>query len=259
MELEHVNPCIKGTDLKGLHSIGLSGTGLTFIAFPIAMSQMDGSFFFALLFFVMFLCLGLGTQFATMEGIIAVLRDMDLGHGWSKPAFAAVVCGMFYVCGLVFVTRAGVYWVELFDVYAGIIGMFFCAGMECVAFMWCNSGGWAEFVSSVKTFTGITVGPLLRLLWMVVCPALLIALFILGLNTLDPMKALESKPFPEGAGYFPEWSICFGWFLAFLPLIVCVAAGIGGGCKAASCSASQPSNSYFQFRRSGTIRGTLVH
>jgi SNF family Na+-dependent transporter len=44
-ELSGVNPCIHGDDLSGLASIGLSGTGLAFVAFPIAISQMSGSFF----------------------------------------------------------------------------------------------------------------------------------------------------------------------------------------------------------------------
>jgi len=52
-ELADVDPCIEGNDLGDLSSIGLSGTGLAFIAFPIAISKMPWPFFWALLFFIL--------------------------------------------------------------------------------------------------------------------------------------------------------------------------------------------------------------
>ena len=41
-----------------------------------ALLRMPGSPFWALLFFVMLFTLGLDSQFATMEGVLTVLRDM---------------------------------------------------------------------------------------------------------------------------------------------------------------------------------------
>lgn len=53
----------------------MEGTGLAFIAFTEAITQLPGGPFWSALFFLMLLNLGLSTMFGTMEGILAPLRD----------------------------------------------------------------------------------------------------------------------------------------------------------------------------------------
>lgn len=52
------------------------GPGLAFIVFTEALLHMPGAPFWAVLFFIMLLLLGLDSQFASMEGIITVIRDI---------------------------------------------------------------------------------------------------------------------------------------------------------------------------------------
>jgi len=49
----------------------LSGVGLAFITYPEAIARMPGSSFFSILFFLMLLSLGLGTQ-VTIDNIFVI-------------------------------------------------------------------------------------------------------------------------------------------------------------------------------------------
>jgi len=221
-ELSEVNPCIRDDDLSGLSSVGLSGTGLAFVAFPIAIAHMPGGFFWALLFFVMLLCLGIDSEFATVESFITVLTDAGIGSALRRPVLAGVVCLVSYLLGLIFVTRGGIYWFDLFDTYSCAIAPFFVAAIECIGLLWTNPSTWDSFRQRTAEWTGVQLGKTCYVNWKFVCPALLIAMIALSLETWDMMGARESKPFPEGQGYLPEWSIWAGWVLALLPILTAI-------------------------------------
>jgi SNF family Na+-dependent transporter len=54
------------------------GAGLAFIAFTEAMTKMEGSWIWSVLFFVMLINLGLGSMFGTLAGIITPLTNLGL-------------------------------------------------------------------------------------------------------------------------------------------------------------------------------------
>ena len=59
-------------------SQGSGGTGLAFITMTEVIIQLPGSTFFAIMFFLMLVSLGLSSMFGLLEGIIASLKDMQM-------------------------------------------------------------------------------------------------------------------------------------------------------------------------------------
>ena len=63
---------LSGQKVSSLSSLG---AGLAFIAYPEAVSRMPISPLWSVLFFLMLLSLGFGTQFSTTETVITILTD----------------------------------------------------------------------------------------------------------------------------------------------------------------------------------------
>jgi len=225
-EMSEVDPCITGKDVSELQSIGLSGSGLAFIAFPIAMSRMPFPFFWAALFFLMLLCLGVDSQFAMVESVMTVIHDSGITGKMSKPVLAAIVCLVSWACGLIFVTRGGIYWFNTFDYYTCVIALFVACALECVGLMWIKKDAWKDFKSKTYEFTGVSLTDVYMIMWKFVVPILLLGICLQAFMSFDIMKARSSEPYPKGSGYLPEWSIYVGWKLGLISVLGGIAAMI---------------------------------
>ena len=80
---------------------GVQGTGLAFIAVADAIGVMPGGPFWAVLFFLMLLTLGLGSAFGTLEGFITPMFNL-VGNKMPKPALTGLMSLVLAGLGMIF-------------------------------------------------------------------------------------------------------------------------------------------------------------
>jgi len=153
---------------------------------------------------------------------MTVIQDAKLTK-LPKAQLAAALCSFSFVLGLIFVSRAGIYWFGMFDYYACVVSMFFVTFMECFWLMWGDDVCFKRFAGLVEHNVGRPLGKWLVIQWKYTCPVVLAILIVMAFETSDLMKAAASKPYPEGEGYLPLWSVSAGWKLGTLPLLAFVA------------------------------------
>ncbi|KAB5567166.1 hypothetical protein PHYPO_G00229640 [Pangasianodon hypophthalmus] len=191
-----------------------SGPGLAFIAYPKAVTMMPLPTFWAILFFIMLLLLGLDSQFVEVEGQITSLVDLYpslLRKGYRREIFIAVICVISYLVGLTMVTNGGMYVFQLFDYYAASgVCLLWVAFFECVAVAWVY--GADNFYDAIEEMIGYRPNGWMKWSWMLITPVLCVGCFVFSL--------VKYKPLTYNKVYeYPDWSIGVGWCLALASMI----------------------------------------
>ena len=84
------------------------GLGLVFIAYPKGVAQMPGAAIWAVLFFIVILSPGLGSQFVAVKGFVTAVVDMFprfLRKGNRREYFIFSTCLVSFLIGLSMVSR----------------------------------------------------------------------------------------------------------------------------------------------------------
>ena len=118
------------TELKDVVSSGIT---LAYVSFPSAIADMPGSTFWAVLFYVMVLLLGLDTQFTVVEICTTAVLDAfpkQLNAEKHQLILTGIMCSIFFLLGLPLMTGSGIYWIILMDDFAGSWGLIFIALIE---------------------------------------------------------------------------------------------------------------------------------
>ncbi|KAM9475114.1 solute carrier family 6 member 6a isoform 1-T1 [Clarias gariepinus] len=191
-----------------------SGPGLAFIAYPKAVTMMPLPTFWAILFFIMLLLLGLDSQFVEVEGQITSLVDLYpslLRKGYRREIFIAVICVISYLVGLTMVTNGGMYVFQLFDYYAASgVCLLWVAFFECVAVAWVY--GADNFYNAIEEMIGYRPNGWMKWSWMLITPVLCVGCFVFSL--------VKYKPLTYNKMYkYPDWSVGVGWCLALASMI----------------------------------------
>uniref|UniRef100_A0A4W5QDW7 Transporter n=1 Tax=Hucho hucho TaxID=62062 RepID=A0A4W5QDW7_9TELE len=201
----------QGVDIA---DVAESGPGLAFIAYPKAVSMMPYPTFWAILFFIMLLLLGLDSQFVEVEGQITSLVDLypaALRTGYRREIFIAVMCCISYLLGLTMVTKGGMYVFQLFDYYAASgVCLLWVAFFECIAVAWVY--GADNFYDAIEDMIGYRPNLWMKWSWTFITPVLCAGCFIFSL--------VKYKPLTYNKVYeYPDWSIGLGWSLALASMI----------------------------------------
>ncbi|XP_077980187.1 sodium- and chloride-dependent GABA transporter 1-like [Glandiceps talaboti] len=191
---------------KEVADVVQEGPGLTFIAVPTAIAEMPGAHFFAVCFFFMMLLLGLDSQFCVVEGFYTCLCD-EYPHLFRKyrPQCLAVVCLIYYALGIPCVTRSGVYYFELMNVYgaSGYV-LLWVVFWECMAV--CYGWGIKYYMKGLADMLGGTPSYVWPACWCVICPILLVAFSLSSFLTYGGAYYEDYK--------YPLFGEVLGWLMA---------------------------------------------
>jgi len=192
-----------------------SGPGLVFVAYPQALAKMPGAQLWAVIFFAMLLCLGIDSQFATVEVTVTTIKDA-YGHWVRKylkrhEVLVLLVCFVSFLLGIPNITKGGIYFFQLMDYYTAAISLMYIAFFEVVAIVWVYGAN--RLASNVREMTGSLPNIYIRSCWMVASPCLILAIWIFSL--ID----YEAPTYNNGQYTYPSGAIAMGWGIASLSMI----------------------------------------
>nr|XP_047929958.1 sodium-dependent serotonin transporter-like isoform X2 [Anser cygnoides] len=179
----------------------LLGPSLLFITYPEAIANMVGSTFFAVIFFLMMITLGLDSTFGGLEAVItAVMDEYPQALAKRRELF---VLGLITVCflgSLSTLTYGGAYVVKLLEEFGAGCSILAVVLLETIAVSWFY--GIQRFSHDVKAMLGFAPGPFWKVCWAAISPALLAFIVVSSL--------LEQPPLVLFGYQYPAWSTSVG-------------------------------------------------
>lgn len=98
-----------------------SGPGLAFVVYPTIINQLPMlNTLFGIMFFVMLLTLGIDSAFSLVEAVTSDIRDK---FGWSHKKCNLTTGCIGLGIGLVFISGAGLYWLDIVDYFMNFFGL----------------------------------------------------------------------------------------------------------------------------------------
>ncbi|XP_045474082.1 sodium-dependent dopamine transporter isoform X2 [Harmonia axyridis] len=200
-----------------IQEVATEGPGLVFIVYPAAIATMPGSIFWALIFFMMLLTLGLDSSFGGSEAIITALSDEFPKIGRHREIFVACLFTLYFVVGLASCSQGGFYFFHLLDRYAAGYSMLFAVFFESIAVSWIY--GTQRFCDDIKDMIGFSPGIYWRFCWKFAAPLFLLFIIFYGLLGYEPLTYENYV--------YPAWANVLGWILAgssvmMIPLVAII-------------------------------------
>lgn len=189
---------------RPIQEVATEGPGLVFVVYPAAIATMPGSIFWALIFFMMLLTLGLDSSFGGSEAIITALSDEFPKIGRNREIFVAGLFTLYFIVGLASCSQGGFYFFHLLDRYAAGYSMLIAVLFESIAVSWIY--GTQRFCDDIRDMIGFAPGVYWRFCWRFAAPLFLIFIIVYGLLGYQPLSY-------EGYVY-PAWANILGWCIA---------------------------------------------
>lgn len=193
-----------------IESVVTQGPGLTFVAYPEAVTKLPISPLWAILFFLMLFTVGLDSQFGMFETMTSAFMDEfpELLRK-KKVLFTAVVCFIEFLLGIPFVTEGGIYLLQVVDWYCSTFSLMILSLTECVVISWIY--GADRFYSDITLMIGYTPSSWWKISWRFITPVITLFVWLFSISKLSPVT--------YGDYQYPTWAIVFGWVLGMLSLV----------------------------------------
>ncbi|XP_055531745.1 sodium-dependent nutrient amino acid transporter 1-like [Wyeomyia smithii] len=174
-----------------------SGPQLTFITYPDAIAKMDfAPNFFAVMFFLMFILLGLGSNTGIVTTILTSVRDRYPQVTTWKAVLVISVGG--FCSGLVYITPGGLTMLDLIDYYGVTFATLTLVILELVTFCWIY--GVNRICFDIQFMLGIKTGIFWKICWT------FLTLLVVGTIFILEVSRYQLKEVPLGFNVF-------GWCL----------------------------------------------
>ena len=192
----------------GIGELAMAGPGLTFVTYPTAISLLPfAAAIFGMFFFIALLTFGIDSAFSMIEPISASANEK-----WkiSKAKATGIMCILGFLCSLIFITGAGVHFLEILDHFVTNFGLVTIGLLECIIF------GWMFKLYKLRDHANETSDIMLGRWWDVlikfVIPAILIVLLIMAI-----INNVTNNPYPD----YPGWII---FLFGIAPLLIITGA-----------------------------------
>ena len=118
----------------GVEDVAAAGVGLAFVVFPTAVSTLPAlNSLFGALFFISLFTAGITSMISIVQAVITGIQDKwEMSH---KKATTLVLVPAF-VISFLFITGAGLYFLDLADYIANNIGIVLCGVIEVILIGW---------------------------------------------------------------------------------------------------------------------------
>ena len=197
-----------------LDKITASGVATAFIVYPQAIVNLTKigwlNAVFGAIFYLMLITLAIDSAFSIVEGVSAAISDKF--H--IKPKKVTIsICVISGVISLLFVTRAGLAWLDIVDNWANSINLIVVGILECIAVGWSRKVDLHSILFEVNRNAKKFKAPYW---WFassvkVISPILLIGLFVWNMIVLFAQKHGSYDP------NYPIWAqIAAGWAVSAL-------------------------------------------
>lgn len=151
-----------------------SGPGLAFVVYPTIINNLPVlNTLFGVLFFLMLLTLGIDSAFSLLEGVTCGIRDK---FGWSHKKTNLTVSAVAFLFGLLFVSGAGLYWLDIVDYFMNFFGLALACLIECIVIGWVFKT--TRLMSHVNSMPGMKIGKVWEIMIKFVAPLVLFALLV---------------------------------------------------------------------------------
>jgi len=194
------------------------GPSLVFIAYPQVLATFEVvPQIFSILFYTMFLTLGIGSATGLISGVVTVISDAF--PKFQTKTITKVSCLIGFCLGLMYVTEGGMTILDLVDTYTNLL-ILILATIEVIVIGWVY--GTCRIMRDFEFMLNTTLGIYWKFCWGIFCPILLA--IILG---YDLTQSKEKDGIPLAIQGLGMAIAVVGFLLVLLPLIVSVVRTIG--------------------------------
>ncbi|XP_028967335.1 sodium-dependent proline transporter [Galendromus occidentalis] len=191
--------------------VATEGAGLAFVVYPEAVAKLPLAPFWSILFFVMLMTLGMGTQFTIVETVCTTIIDTwpeKLRH--RKALVLLCICATMCCLGSIICMDGGMYVLQLMDNYVASYSALTIGLSEVIVIGWVY--GADRFLDDIKVMLKEYPYPKTywKILWKFVVPTLILLILGFSLVKLEPTK--------YGDYVYPAWATALGWSMSLFSI-----------------------------------------